>query len=66
MTFFADSNDTGKAFHSVAGTITIAPIPEPSTLTLLGVGAWVVLAWGRRRRVPSAGPDLDGNGRLAR
>ena len=46
-------DDVGGTFTDLAGTV-LAPVPEPASLVLYGVGAAALILATRRRRVPSA------------
>jgi hypothetical protein len=49
----APGQSTGNLIDgSTAQGAVVAPVPEPSTLVLLGVGAASLLAYARRRRKP--------------
>jgi probable HAF family extracellular repeat protein len=47
--------DAGGNGHSFLATPTAAPVPEPITLLLLGIGALAVIGWARLRLINRGG-----------
>ena len=57
VTAFLTGSNRQVDFQNIGFTANVsAPVPEPETYALMGLGAMVVLAASRRRRRPQAGP----------
>ena len=49
---FQSLDDPGSAYGPVVGQVDVEPIPEPSSVALIGIGLLALVGFGSRRRRP--------------